>query len=128
MDSLSKQVEKSKAKITEMEFNLAVEREVLLRLLAMQNGEHNTDSDKSRPIIADSIVPHIQSVLESQKKPMKVRAILKAIEKEGIEIEGKTEPKRLISSALVRRSDLFERVDRGLYKIREQRGTNKTIE
>jgi len=120
MDRLAEQIKESKSKISKMEFEIAVEHAVLLRLIAMQNGDKSEDSDKSRPIIADSIVPQIQSVLKAKSKPMKNNQILESLDQQGFKFEGKTEPKRLIQSALIRRGDLFERIGRGLYQIRYQ--------
>lgn len=116
--NVADQIRKCKAKIADLEFNLAVERAVFTRLSAIDNSGQIATQDESRPIIADSIVPHIKSVLMNSLLPMRTKEVVAAIQKQGIRIEGKTEPKRLISSALTRRKDLFERVSRGRYRLR----------
>jgi hypothetical protein len=121
---LTDQIKQCKAKIADFEFNLAVERAVLTRLVAIGNGEQDSAPDEARPIIADSIVPHIRSALLAKGKPMKVVQLLKSMKQNGVKIEGKTDPKRLISSALTRRKDLFERVDRGLYQLKAEAKVN----
>ncbi len=121
--NLTEQIKECKAKIADLEFNLAVERAVLLRLSDIGNTNQTTTSDEPRPIIPGSIVPYIRSILIAKGKPMKVAQLYKAIQQQGIHIEGKTQPKRLISSALIRRSDLFERVGRGLYKLKTEKET-----
>ncbi|MBL7152095.1 MAG: hypothetical protein ISS79_00135 [Phycisphaerae bacterium] len=118
---LTDQIKECKAKIVDLEFNLAVERAVLERLVAIGNGEKNATPDKARPIIAHSIVPHIRAALLAKGKAMKVTQLLRAMQQKGVQIEGKTSPKRLISSALTRRKDLFKRVDRGLYDLKSRR-------
>jgi hypothetical protein len=118
--NLTEQIKECKAKIVELEFNLAVERAVLARLTVIGDGQQAAISDEPRPIIRDSIVAPIQSVLNSTNKPMKVAQLLKAIKQQDFHFHGKTEPKRLISSALNRRSDLFERVGRGLYDLKSR--------
>lgn len=49
---------------------------------------------------------------------MKVAQLTKAIQQQGFHFKGKTEPKRLVASALIRRNDLFKRVERGQYKLK----------
>lgn len=116
--NVTDQLKKCKAKIADLEFNLAVERAVFTRLSAIDNSGQIATQDEPRPIIADSIIPHIKDVLMNVLLPMRATDITAAIQKQGIRIEGKTEPKRLISSALTRRNDLFERVSRGRYRLK----------
>lgn len=124
---ITNQIKKCKAKIADLEFNIAVEKAVLARLIAIDNFGQIATQDESRPIIADSIVPHIKSVLMNANMPMRTTEVTAAIQKQGIHIEGKTEPKRLVSSALTRRNDLFERVSRGRYRLKKKE-TMKTNE
>lgn len=121
--NIADQIKKCKAKIANLEFNLAVEQAVLVRLNAIDNSGQIATQNESRPIIANSIVPHIRSVLMKVDRPMKVSELAKTIKEQDIRIKGKTELKRLISSALVRRNDLFERVSRGLYQLKAEKET-----
>lgn len=123
---ITNQLRKCKEKITDLEFSLAVERAVFARLSAIDNPGQIATQDESRPIIADSIVPHIKAVLMNALFPMRTKEVVAAIKQQGIHIEGKTEPKRLISSALTRRKDLFERVSRGRYQLKAKKETIET--
>ena len=118
--NLTEQLKECKIKIAELEFNLAVERAVLTRLGNINNGEKTAISDEPRPIISNSIVPQIQRVLAEKNRPMKVAQLVRAIQHQDFQFEGKTEPKKLVSSALNRRDDLFERAGRGLYKLKTE--------
>lgn len=121
--NLAEEIKISKAKIATLEFNLAVEKAVFARLSVIGNTDQTTTSDEQRSIIPGSIVPYIRTILINKGKPMKVAQLAKAIKLQGIHIKGKTQPKRLISSALVRRNDLFERVERGLYQLKAKKET-----
>lgn len=118
---LTDEIKACKANIGDLEFNLAVERALLERFVAMENGDQSAAPDGPRRIIPDSIVPHIQSILLAKGKSMKVAQVAREIELRGIEVKGKTDLKRLISSALIRRSDLFKRVHRGLYRLKAEK-------
>lgn len=120
MDSISDQIKECKARIVDLKFQLAVEEAVLARLNAIANTDKSIISKDSRPTIPDSIVPHIKSVLRESGKAMRIVEIASEIKRKNVTIEGKTKPKRLISSALTRRNDIFERVDRGLYKLKTE--------
>lgn len=121
--NITDQIKECKAKIIDLEFNLAVERAVLARLSVIGNGQQTVISDEPRPIIPDSIVGPIQSVLNATSKPMKVAQLLQAIKRQDFHFHGKTEPQRLIASALNRRTDLFERKSRGLYQLKMKKET-----
>jgi len=119
MNSIDDQIRECKDKIVDYEFKLAVERKVLERLTAISKAQKKFDTDESRPIVQDSIVPHITAVLQKAGKAMRIAELALEIQRQNVTIEGKTEPKRLISSALTRRNDLYERVDRGMYKLKQ---------
>jgi len=125
--NVTEQIKKCKAEIADLEFKLAVEKAVFARFSAIVNSGQIATQDESRPIIPNSIVPHIRSILLAKGKPMKVAQLYKAIQKQGIPIKGKTEPKRLISSALTRRNDLFQRVGRGLYKLKIDKEVTREV-
>lgn len=118
--NIAEQIRQSKAKITKLEFDLAVERELLIRFQTIEDDNQNTTQDEPRPIMSDSIVPHVQSALETKGKSMKVAQIVKAIQQQGFHFEGKTSPVRLVASALTRRKDLFVRVGRGMYDLKSR--------
>jgi hypothetical protein len=120
--NIADQIRQCKERIAELEIDLRIEKAVLLRLSAIGNDDENTAREEPRPIMADSVIPHIQAVFDAKGKPMKVAAIVKALQREGFHFEGKTTPMKLISSALTRRKDLFERVGRGLYRLKTKEG------
>ena len=119
--TLTDQIKECKAKITDFEFNLAVEKEVLSRLLLVDNGQKKNVKKKSRPVVPHSVVDPIQSVLEEVGKPMKVADLTAAVKSKGFKFKGRTKPKRLVSSALIRRDDLFERVGVGLFDLKAKK-------
>jgi len=123
MNSIDDQIKECKDKIAEYEFHLAVERKVLERLTVISKAQKISGTNEPRPIIPDSIVPHITSALRKSGKAMRITELATEIQRQNVTIDGKTKPKRLISSALTRRKDLFERVGRGMYKLKTEENT-----
>lgn len=95
-------------------------REWLLQKRAELTNDQHRESDRS---VADWIV---KALLEIDK-PMHVREIVKTLESNGIQSKAENGLMNSVMSALSRRSDLFQRVERGHYALREQTGNNHSI-
>ena len=73
--NVSSQIKECKAKIADLEFKLAVEQAVLMRFTAIGNNNQIATRHEPRPIIADSIAPHIKSVLMHVLLPLRATDI-----------------------------------------------------
>ncbi|MBL7184742.1 MAG: hypothetical protein ISS70_00320 [Phycisphaerae bacterium] len=110
-----KQVEK---KIERLEFDLAVEKAVYVRLKAIDTGNQPSLFGSTQPPTTPGSMPsHIEAVLINAGKPMTVSAILKAVKERGATSASEEGLKNNIRGTLKRRGDLFARHDRGVYKL-----------
>ena len=66
-----------------------------------------------------SIADYVAKILYECGGPMHIREIVDALEQCGVTSEAQNGPLNSVMSALSRRSDLFRRIDRGQYALRE---------
>jgi len=122
-DPLDEQIEATRRKVSSLEFDLAVERAVLNRLLAArQSGAGGAPGGVKGAVVPGSLAEKAVGVLRDKGKPMRARDITKILEANGERSGGKTSLLALVLSALRRRQDLFERTGRGVYRLKDQKG------
>lgn len=107
--SVEQQITECKAVIADMEFQLAVEKRFLQRLIDAAPIHTSTSNS-----MVGSTVGHIKMVLAGggSMSPLQIGVAL-----EQCNIQGKTKLNRLASSAIRRRTDLFETTERGRYRL-----------
>lgn len=101
--SLIEQIEQCRARVAQLEFEIAVEKRLLERLMASED-EPWSIIEYLRAMLAEGVCMSLQQMGAALKQS-----------KFGL---GKTKLNRLASSAIRRRPDLFENVGWGLYKLR----------
>ena len=93
----------------------------LLREKYRKVEEHRDDPEESGMSIAD----YIAKVLQESVRPLRVSEIVAVLEENDVPTSSENGHMSSVLSALRRRSDLFERVSRGMYKLRDAKETKR---
>lgn len=121
-------IERKRRELADLEKALEIKRLVLQELLAERNGEADQQQPKvakvplsDRPLaeIVKQEYPlpkQVRLVLKHENRPMRVAEIADALEAIGIRTVSPKGLRPNVASALHRRTDLFESVDRGLWR------------
>jgi len=112
---INDEIKKIEATIKELRIQLDVEQRVLSRL----KGYQSPQSDNNRRIYRGSIAKKIRSILTKEAKPMTTFELAEALKKQGSP-EDLTKLKVQIASTVHRRTDIFARIDRGLYALKNR--------
>ena len=112
-------IKRIEAKIADLHSQLAVEQNVLSRLKAYLKPNQSSQSGNNRRIYRGSIAKKIKSILTKEAKPMTTNELAEAIKKQGSS-KDVTELKVQIASTVHRRTDIFARIDRGLYGLKNR--------
>jgi len=124
-NALRQQIASAERRITKLEFELAVERQVLERLKGMRGNSAQQPLSSGEPpratrVVSGSLAHQAAAVLRAAGKPLRARDISNQLERQGVTSKGKTSLLALVISAMRRREDLFKRVRRGVYALKEE--------
>lgn len=119
MATLSEQVIEIEQKIKALEFQLAVEREVLARLKAVNPGPAISAHGHGR-FIGGSVASAMAEMLRESDEAMTVDEIVKGLESRGFSTTAKAGLRGAVFSVISKQNKLFVKVDRGLYSIVRQ--------
>lgn len=130
-DRLTRQIAESDSKLKQLDFALAVEREVNRRLRALRPSgsvqRPSKDSSELRGLamhsmnlVSGSIADHTVRLLQEKGKPMRGRDIARELGNRGVTTTAKGGLLPMVLSAIRRRSDVFKRVRRGTYTLEER--------
>ena len=122
---LTAEIRASDKRIGQLEFDLAVEREVnrRLRSLAPAPPVHGPSRSPERQsdgalVMPGSVADEAARALREHGQSMRARDITRVLVKRGVKTNSKRGLLPMVVSTLRRRQDLFVRVERGIYKIR----------
>lgn len=124
MSNIREQIEQVEDKIRELRIKLMVEESVLKRLKAIESPEQPLlplvdDVQNTEPVAQQgSLVEHIRAVLSEHNRSMHVKEICELLNAKGITTGAKAGLGTAIACAMYRREDLFQRLRRGLYRLR----------
>ena len=117
------QIDEVKKKIAKLEFELAVEKAVLVRLEpASAKGTQKSSNKESKQPRRGSLAAHAKEILTESQKALSVSELCDALINRGFAHEDdKNKLNTLIPSALRRRPDIFVSVERGVYDLTSRR-------
>lgn len=120
--NITEQVKSVKDRIEKLRFQLAVEEKVLTRLKAIEeptqsNQESAEDIQRTS---YGSITGQLKQILKESNRPMTIKQMERALVKRGIKSNSKLGFNVAISSALFKRKDIFRRVERGVYELKNK--------
>lgn len=124
--NITEQVKSVKDRIEKLRFQLAVEEKVLTRLKAIEEPTQSNQesSEDIRRTSYGSITGQLKQILQESDRPMTIKQMERALVKRGIKSKSKLGFNVAISSALFKRKDIFRRIERGVYELKDkQRGT-----
>jgi len=119
MVTLAQQIKDVQREIGELEFKLAVSRQVLERLEVVNQNTTEPSNGKDR-LVQGSLTSQMREVFAASKKPISTRELLTALEARGVTTNAKAGLKGAVASVLSKRDDLFVRVDRGTYDLKRE--------
>lgn len=127
MTNLQEQIRQVESKIEDLKIKLMVEESVLKRLKAIDNPEQPQQSlnvVNTPATYNGSLVEHIKAVLFETNRSVTVKEICDMLTARGVTTNAKAGLGSAIACAMARRDDLFHRVRRGLYGLRNQEKSN----
>jgi hypothetical protein len=134
MSNIQEQIKQVEEKAQDLRIKLMVEEGILKRLKlyagALDNPEQpllplSEDAQDSQPVAQQgSLVEHIRGVLSENGGSVHVKDICKKLASQGVTTGAKAGLASAIACAMHRREDLFQRVRRGMYRLRTRDKTN----
>jgi predicted butyrate kinase (DUF1464 family) len=128
MSNIQEQIRLVEEKIRDYKIKLMVEEGVLKRLRALDNSEQpllpleDNEVQTAEPVAQEgSLVEHIRTVLSENNRSMHVKEICSSLKAKGVTTGAKAGLASAIACAMYRRDDLFQRLRRGLYRLRNQK-------
>jgi len=130
MGNIQEQIRQVEDKIKDLRIKIMIEEGVLKRLRAIDNPEQpllpsEDNVPNTEPVTQQgSLVEHIRVVLYENNRSMHVKEICSSLTAKGVTTGAKAGLASAIACAMYRRDDLFQRVRRGLYRLRKQEKNN----
>jgi hypothetical protein len=122
---IEKEIKKVEAEINNLQFRLAVKQEVLTHLMALNSPEQTSSAGNTlstmRRSLRRSLFSQLQTVLMESGQPMTVDEMIEAVKQKGVSTTAKTGLKPLVASLISRRKNVFVRIGRGLYDLKDKR-------
>jgi len=117
---LSEEIKKIEKTIETLNKNLSDNKAILNYLKAKQGTRSSGKSRGHRKRSKDSLSGQILTLLKEVGKPMKVSEIAKELEARGVTTNSKYGLAPMIASAVRKDEQVFTRLKRGLYCLKEQ--------
>jgi hypothetical protein len=118
-DRISERIKQVQNKIDDLKHKLALEEKALDTLKAL-GGDELIPSNIPRAAQEGSLVKHIDDALTASSKEMTIAELSQALATKGITTTAKAGMGAAIASAVTRRKDLFVKVKRGVYNLKNR--------
>ena len=127
--TIADKIDEVKRRIERLRFDLAVQEELLTTLQEIRRSENLGSVTTTRrvpsngshkPLVKGSFASSIEKILREADNPMSIDDLADKLTEEGLTSDSPRGMKPTISAALSRRKDLFERVERGVFRLKKK--------
>jgi hypothetical protein len=129
LDEMIAEVEKSiqqfQRTVEGLQHRIAAERHHREMLERKRNAISRCEAARDE---SSTIADYVAKVLHEHGEPMRVQEIVRALEQNGIKSGSGDAPLNSVLSAVNRRSDLFERVARGIYALKNMETAGRSYQ